>query len=65
MDALEKLIQTVPKALTHAIEVEEGIPLNEVTNFEEVVAEVVEQLNILKVCLYYSYLQENLLLRYI
>lgn len=48
-DAIQEMIEKVPKALTHAIEVEEGVPLGKVTNFDEVVSEVVEKLNALKV----------------
>lgn len=50
-DAIQELIEKVPKALTHAIEVEEGIPMDKVTNFDEIVAEVVEKLKALKVCI--------------
>lgn len=48
-DAIQNLIEKARKALTHAIEVEEGVPLDKVTNFEEVVSEVVEKLQGLKV----------------
>lgn len=48
-DAIQQLIEKVPKALTHAIEVEEGVPLDKVKNFNEVVNEVVDKLNSLKV----------------
>lgn len=47
--AIDKLIEQVPKTLTHAIEVEEGIPLDLVTNFQEIVDEVIGKLKSLKV----------------
>lgn len=48
-EAIQELIEKAPKALTHAIEVEEGVPLDMVTNFDEVLQEVVEKLKALKV----------------
>jgi DNA polymerase epsilon subunit 1 len=38
--AVEKLMDTVEKTMKHAIEVEEGIPLELVTNFDEVCGEI-------------------------
>ncbi|XP_073950246.1 DNA polymerase epsilon catalytic subunit 1 [Choristoneura fumiferana] len=38
--AVDKLMETIEKTMRHAIEVEEGIPLNLVTNFDEVCAEI-------------------------
>lgn len=38
--AVEKLMETVEKTMKHAIEVEEGVPLDLVTNFDEVCAEI-------------------------
>lgn len=49
VDAIQELIEKAPKALAHAIEVEEGIPLGMVTNFDEVVNEVIEKLHALQV----------------
>lgn len=48
-DTVNKLIEHVPKALKHAIEVEEEVPLDMVNNFEDVKAEVTEKLMALKV----------------
>lgn len=47
--AIDSLIEQVPKVVRHAIEVEEGIPMDLVTNFEEICSEVVEKLQGLKV----------------
>ncbi|XP_044265120.1 DNA polymerase epsilon catalytic subunit 1 isoform X2 [Tribolium madens] len=47
-DALDKLIGQVPKTLTHAIEIEEGVPLSDVTNLDEVTNEIVAKLTALK-----------------
>ncbi|KAJ2953420.1 hypothetical protein O0L34_g1009 [Tuta absoluta] len=38
--AVENLISTIEKTMKHAIEVEEGVPLELVTNFDEVCAEI-------------------------
>ncbi|XP_048486026.1 DNA polymerase epsilon catalytic subunit 1 [Plutella xylostella] len=46
--AIDKLIETTEKTMKHAIEVEEGIPLELVTNFEEVCAEIKAKLQHLK-----------------
>ncbi len=43
-EALTKLMDTTEQALTHAIEVEEKIPLENVTNFDELVADVKNKL---------------------
>lgn len=42
--AFDKLISEVDKTLIHAIEVEEGVPKNLVTNFDEVKKEIVDKL---------------------
>lgn len=34
--AFQELIDGVPRTMRHAIEAEEGIPLDQVTNFDEV-----------------------------
>lgn len=46
--AVDELINGVRHALTHAIQVEEKVPLEMVTNFEEVVEEITIKLNDLK-----------------
>ncbi|XP_026333322.1 DNA polymerase epsilon catalytic subunit A [Hyposmocoma kahamanoa] len=38
--AIDKLIESIEKTMKHAIEVEEGIPLELVTNFDDVCAEI-------------------------
>ncbi|CAH2983486.1 unnamed protein product [Chilo suppressalis] len=38
--AVEKLMDTVEKTMKHAIEIEEGVPLDLVTNFDEVCGEI-------------------------
>lgn len=48
-EALNKLMEQIPKTLQHAIEVEEGIPLNMVTNLEEVSNDIKNKLEELKV----------------
>ncbi|KAF2878625.1 hypothetical protein ILUMI_27547, partial [Ignelater luminosus] len=47
-DAIDRLIEQIPKTLTHAIEVEEGVPLDYVTNLEEITDELKNKLNALK-----------------
>lgn len=47
--AIDRLIEQLPKTLQHAIEIEEGIPLSEVTNLTEITDELVSKLNNLKV----------------
>lgn len=47
-EAIDTLLENVDKALKHAIEVEEGIPLDTVTNFEAVSRDVKEKLIDLK-----------------
>lgn len=39
-EAFDKLIASVEQALTHAIVVEEKIPLSTVTNFEEIASDI-------------------------
>lgn len=46
--AFDKLISEVDKALIHAIEVEEGVPIDLVTNFEEIKTEIVDKLKALR-----------------
>ncbi|XP_068619039.1 DNA polymerase epsilon catalytic subunit 1 [Battus philenor] len=46
--AVEKLIETTEKTMRHAIEVEEGIPLDLVTNFDEVCTEIKSKLQHMK-----------------
>lgn len=43
-EAFDKLIGSVEKALTHAIEEEEKIPLQTVSNFDDVVSDVKNKL---------------------
>lgn len=47
-EAFNKLISDIDKTLTHAIEVEEGVPLSKVTNFEEIKDEIVTKLKALR-----------------
>ncbi|KAF5305758.1 hypothetical protein FQR65_LT07654 [Abscondita terminalis] len=47
-EAIENLIEDIPKTLAHAIEVEEGIPLDCVSNLKEIVDEITNKLNGLK-----------------
>nr|CAD7258615.1 unnamed protein product [Timema shepardi] len=47
-EAFDKLISGVEVAMTHAIEVEEKIPLEAVTNFDEVVADIKSKLQDLR-----------------
>ncbi|PRD31688.1 UNVERIFIED_CONTAM: Pole [Trichonephila clavipes] len=49
-DAFQKLIAGVEKTLRHAIEVEEGVPIEEVLNLKEVTEEIVEKLKKLRDC---------------
>ncbi|XP_022256094.1 DNA polymerase epsilon catalytic subunit A-like, partial [Limulus polyphemus] len=49
-EAFQKLISKVQKTMGHAIEEEESIPLDQVTNFEEVCKDVVEKLSALRDC---------------
>ncbi|XP_047033802.1 DNA polymerase epsilon catalytic subunit 1 [Helicoverpa zea] len=46
--AVDKLMETTEKTMKHAIEVEEGIPLDLVTNFDEVCAEIKAKLQHMK-----------------
>jgi DNA polymerase epsilon subunit 1 len=48
IEALNKLIDQVPKTLAHAIEIEEGVPLADVINLEAVSEEIVAKLTSLK-----------------
>ncbi|KAK4884405.1 hypothetical protein RN001_000676 [Aquatica leii] len=47
-EAIENLIAQIPKTLAHAIEVEEGIPLDNVTNLQDIIDEIANKLNGLK-----------------
>ncbi|GFU44302.1 DNA polymerase epsilon catalytic subunit A [Nephila pilipes] len=49
-DAFQKLMNGVERTLCHAIEVEEGIPIEEVLNLKEVTDEIVEKLRKLRDC---------------
>lgn len=46
--ALDMLIEQLPRTMAHAIVTEEGIPLEDVTNLEEVMKEITDQLLELK-----------------
>lgn len=46
--AVDLLIETTEKTMKHAIEIEEGVPLDQVTNFNEVCAEIKEKLQHMK-----------------
>lgn len=46
--AVDKLMETTEKTMKHAIEVEEGIPLDLVTNFDEVCSEIKAKLQHMK-----------------
>lgn len=47
-EAFQQLIDNIDKALSHAIEVEEAVPINLVTNFEEIKEEIVAKLQALR-----------------
>ncbi|XP_077483057.1 DNA polymerase epsilon catalytic subunit 1 isoform X2 [Amblyomma americanum] len=49
-EAFQNLIDSVPKTMQHAIEVEEKVPLNEALNFEEVCEEIKTALASLRDC---------------
>ncbi|XP_048254478.1 DNA polymerase epsilon catalytic subunit A-like isoform X1 [Haliotis rufescens] len=49
-EAFKTLIDSVERTMKHAIEVEEKIPLDTVTNFDEVCSDVVEKLEMLRDC---------------
>lgn len=49
-EALQKLMDDVERTLKHAIEVEEGIPIEQVLNLEEVKNEIIEKLKKLRDC---------------
>lgn len=55
-EAVNMLIEQIPKTLQHAIEVEEGVPMKCVTNLEEVVEQVKSQLMALKVSVHTIYM---------
>lgn len=48
-DAINTLIEEIPKTLEHAIVVEENIPLEDVCNLEEITNELKNKLKVLKV----------------
>ncbi|XP_018571015.1 DNA polymerase epsilon catalytic subunit A [Anoplophora glabripennis] len=48
VEAVDVLIEQIPKALEHAIVVEEGVPLDCVTNLQEVAEEIKQKLTALK-----------------
>nr|XP_022913041.1 DNA polymerase epsilon catalytic subunit A [Onthophagus taurus] len=47
-DAIDKLISELPRTLKHTIEVEEGVPIDQVTNIAEVESEITQKLTALK-----------------
>ncbi|CAE1311507.1 POLE [Acanthosepion pharaonis] len=49
-DAFDTLINAVERTMKHAIEVEEKVPFEQVTNFDEVCADIKERLGELKCC---------------
>ena len=49
-EAFQNLIDKVPKTLEHAIVTEEKIPLDTVTNFDEICQDVIEKLSTLRDC---------------
>ena len=49
-EAFQNLIDRAERTLKHAIEVEEKIPIEQVTNFDEVCQDVVEKLSMLRDC---------------
>lgn len=49
-DAFDTLINAVERTMKHAIEVEEKVPIEQVTNFDEVCADIKERLGELKCC---------------
>ncbi|CAC5377738.1 POLE [Mytilus coruscus] len=49
-EAFQNLIDKVENTMKHAIEVEENIPMEYVTNFDEVCADIVERLSMLRDC---------------
>lgn len=53
---MDALIEQIPKTLAHAIVIEEGVPIDSVTNFQELIDDVKAKLLCLKVLN-----QENLL----
>lgn len=48
-EAVDTLIEQIPKTLEHAIVIEEGVPMECVTNLQEVVDEVTSKFVSLKV----------------
>lgn len=52
-EAVNTLIEQIPKTLEHAIVVEEGVPLDCVTNLEEVAEEIKQKLIALKVNVFF------------
>ncbi|KAJ8316130.1 hypothetical protein KUTeg_006144 [Tegillarca granosa] len=49
-EAFQNLIDKVEKTMKHAIEEEEKIPIDTVTNFDEVCADIIERLSMLRDC---------------
>lgn len=47
-EAFDKLIESTKKVISHAIEVEENVPLDLVTNFDEVCDEIIQNLSSLR-----------------
>lgn len=48
-EAIDRLVEQIPRTLAHGIEVEEGVPMELVTNLEEVSEEIKNKLLALKV----------------
>lgn len=48
-EAVDRLVEQLPRTLAHAVEVEEGVPMELVTNLEQVTGEIREKLLALKV----------------
>lgn len=49
-EAFQNLIDKVENTMRHAIEEEEKVPMEYVTNFDEVCADIVERLSMLRDC---------------
>lgn len=47
-EAFDKLIESIPHVITHAIEVEENVPLNLVKNFDDVCLQIKKKLESLR-----------------
>lgn len=47
-EAFDKLIESIPHVLTHAIEVEENVPMNLVKNFDDICQQIKGKLESLR-----------------